>query len=44
MPNGIDLILADHQRVNDLFMNHPGSDGGSGYWFPTPVGVGCGAA
>jgi putative transposase len=25
-------------------MNRPGSDGGSGYWFPTPSGVGCWAA
>ncbi len=25
-------------------MNHPGSVGDSGYWFPTPVGVACWAA
>ncbi len=25
-------------------LNRPGSDGGSGYWFPTPAGSGCGAA
>jgi hypothetical protein len=25
-------------------VNRPGSDGGSGYWFPTPSGVGCWAA
>ncbi len=27
-----------------LLLNRPGSDGGSGYWFPTPAGSGCGAA
>ena len=25
-------------------MNHPGSDGGSFYWFPTPTGSACWAA
>ena len=25
-------------------LNRPGSDGGSGYWFPTPVGAACWAA
>ena len=25
-------------------LNRPGSDGGSGYWFPTPAGSACWAA
>lgn len=25
-------------------LNRPGSDGGSGYWFPTPIGEVCWAA
>ena len=37
----VDLAAGPHDEFG---LNHPGSDGGSGYWFPTPVGVGCGAA
>jgi hypothetical protein len=33
-----------HGRSTNTTLNRPGSDGGSGYWFPTPIGVGCWAA
>lgn len=32
------------RRALSRELNRPGSDGGSGYWFPTPVGAGCWAA
>ena len=25
-------------EVDEAYVNHPGSDGGSFYWFPTPAG------
>jgi len=34
----------DEQLAEIEALNRPGSDGGSGYWFPTPSGVGCWAA
>jgi hypothetical protein len=40
--------MSTFQPMLDLgkqfLVNRTGSDGGSGYWFPTPVGVGCWAA
>ena len=42
------LLVGSDEAANDIvheaMVSHPGSDGGSGYWFPTPVGVGCWAA
>ena len=37
-----DLNLQTKAAAVDL--NRPGSDGGSGYWFPTPAGSACWAA
>ena len=34
----------EHNRRTTTNMNHPGSDGGSFYWFPTPTGSACWAA
>jgi hypothetical protein len=36
--------VATAEVVDLRAMNRPGSDGGSGYWFPTPAGSGCWAA
>jgi transposase len=40
------VVRARHVRNRRLAdaLNHPGFDGGSGYWFPTPVGAVCWAA
>ena len=39
-----DEITARDKANLDITLNRPGSDGGSGYWFPTPAGSACGAA
>jgi hypothetical protein len=30
--------------ITGVDVNRPGSDGDSGYWFPTPIGAACWAA
>jgi hypothetical protein len=36
--------FAARRRPSSRSLNRPGSDGGSGYWIPTPAGSGCWAA
>ena len=36
--------VAGKANAQPVRMNRPGFVGGSGYWFPTPVGEGCWAA
>lgn len=37
-------LVRRHSMVFSIDVNRPGSDGGSGYWFPTPIGEVCWAA
>lgn len=36
--------LGEQEATILMELNHPGSDGGSFYWFPTPTGSACWAA
>ncbi len=38
------LLEAAHESIHLDGLNRPGSDGGSFYWFPTPVGQVCWAS
>ena len=38
------FVYTRDQNGNKVALNRPGFDGGSVYWFPTPVGEACLAA
>lgn len=40
----LDLVKDESEQSMPASLNRPGFDGGSGYWFPTPVGAVCWAA